>query len=263
MSRAERKFSIQITHDSHIYSDTIGQILGSLDNLSRFQKPWTKVPTEMVGFIEKTFGGEQWSDNLEINFNHSPLMRQMKRAWQKEERRANLFVRRSIGLVSTFVTSMWSKTFRRDFYNPFSNSIQLFHPQEALVAKQLGMALEHDRSDNVTRKVALSGFGVVQALGLNAWLFPVAPLAISNAWKASRSALEHMPEADRPKATKQLDSDFVYDALGGKWVVLPFLMPVVGAYKLLRSHKKVESKLGEKSLFRFNPKKQTEVPQFA
>lgn len=229
-------------------SGFVGNIIQFPDKLARGQNPFKRMlPREMEEYVEKHFGGENWRDKLQINFNHSPMWQQLKRLFQKG-RRTNLFVRSTLGVVTTAATALISRLTRRDYYNPFSHSVQVYHPEKSIVMKQVAMAHDYDQSKIPTLRALGTLGGLLPAVGLNV----VSPPAVIDSWRASKSALEHMPEADKIQARKILEPEFVFDMIGGKWIVLPALFPLALIYKFTRS--------GKRSIF-FDREKHGKLPQ--
>jgi len=160
------------------------------------------------------------------------MWRQMKRLFENG-RRTNLFVRSTLGVISTAATSLLSKLTRRDYYNPFSHSVQVYHPEKAIVMKQVAMAHEYDQSNVPTLRAIGTLGGILPAVGLNI----LSPSAIRDSWRASKVAIEHMPEVDKKQARKILEREFVFDMIGGKWVAQLALFPLALMHKFTRSGK--------------------------
>lgn len=127
--------------------------------------------------------------NIEIYMGHSPFLRQMKRLF-KGPRRTNFFFRMGLGIPTTVAGSLMGKLTRADYYNPWTESAQVFHPSKAMAARGVGYALHFDKANHPTIKAAFSGLPFVHA---------------KIAWKASQEGLKQLDTADVHDASKILE----------------------------------------------------------
>ncbi len=178
---------INVIHKkSGIVETTIGRV-GSIPKNVLLATPQAVFQGPDKEWSEK-FGDKlkslQTHGNIEVYMGHSPFLRQMKRLF-KGPRRTNFFFRMGVGIPTTIAGSLMGKLTRADYYNPWTETAQVFHPSKGMAARGVGYALHFDKAHHPTMKAFFSGLPFIHA---------------KIAWKSSQEGL------------KQLDAKEVHDA---------------------------------------------------
>ena len=144
-------------------------------------------------YIEKNFADFPWKGKSEVYLGHSPLFKQLGRLFSKD-RRTNLFARVALGIPYTGLTWLAGKLGRMDSYNPFTESAQVYHSNEAMALKQAGYAAYFDQSKHPTLKAMARG--LVPFVGMY------------RDWRATNIAMQKLDKNELKKASRVLTPDF-------------------------------------------------------
>lgn len=228
---------------SHHWGDPIENTLGRINSIpgnfliatpeASLQSPSKKVAEELKIKLK----GIRTKGDIEAFMGHSPFFHEMKRVFSKD-RRTNFFLRMGLGLPFTAISSFAGKLARTDRYNPFSESVHLFHPSKAVAAHEIGHALDFDRAK----------YPGLKALG---HLLP--PFTLKNEWQASRNAMKLLStHEEQQEASKILEPSFgaYVGAIGGPILEKVTKLPVAGVAFLgsvLAGH--LHSNTSEKNIF--------------
>ncbi len=225
------------------FENTIGRInsipinflLGTPE--ASLQSPSKKVGEEIKEKLKNT----KTKGKIDVYMGHSPFFREMKRLFQND-RRTNFFLRMGLGIPSTIAGSILAgKLSRADHYNPFSESVHVYHPNKAVALHEIGHALDFD-------KARLPGLKAVARI--------LPPFTLKQEWQASRNAMKYLDRNEQQEAAKILEPAFgtYVGAFGGSLLSRLTSLPLAGAAyigAILLGH--LHSKTSEKNIF-FNGK---------
>lgn len=219
--------------------NTFGRVNSIFGNLllgtpeAVLQSPSKKLGEE----LKEKLKGTKTKGQIEVFMGHSPFFREMKRLFSKE-RRTNFFLRMGLGIPNTVVGSLMRGKFTRaDHYNPFTESVHVYHPSKAIALHEIGHALDYD-------KAKLPGLKAVARI--------LPPFTLKQEWQASRNAMKYLDKKDQQEASKILEPAFgtyagsFAGALLGKLTSLPLATAAFFGSVLL-GH--LHSKTSEKNIF--------------
>ena len=154
-----------------------------------FQSPSRGLSDELKEKLKNTHTKGQ----VEAYMGHSPFFREMKRLFSND-RRTNKFVRMGLGIPSTVVGSLLrGKLARADHYNPYTESVHVYHPNKAVALHEIGHALDFDKAKHP---------------GLKAVARILPPFTLKQEWQASRNAMKYLNTEDQRKAANILEPAF-------------------------------------------------------
>ncbi|MBD3362268.1 hypothetical protein GF362_00955 [Candidatus Dojkabacteria bacterium] len=183
---------IKFTYDkSGLIDGTIGRIgqllthlkLGTLDNMLE------DFPEENIPKLEERYKDLELEGNIEVYLNHSPLFKNLKRLFEKG-RRNNLFARVLFGIPYTIGQWLGGQITRADSYNPYTETAQVYHPNETVAMHEIGHAEDFDASEHPT---------------IRSLIYSIPFIRSKLEWNASKYAMEHMTEDERKQNSKILE----------------------------------------------------------
>jgi len=127
---------------------------------------------------------------IEVYLGHSPYFREMKRLFSRD-RKTNFFLRMGLGLPGTAIVSIITKLTRTDYYNPFTETAHVYHPNKAIALHEVGHATDYDQAKYPGGKAIISQL--------------VPPLGFKDEWQASRNAMKHLDKKEQSDAGKILE----------------------------------------------------------
>lgn len=131
------------------------------DFFTRYLGPWLSIPDnallgqpgagfqttsrETMAEVEKMYEDLKLKGEIEVVVNKSPFFHQMKRLFSKE-RRANFFLRATVGVANTLYGTVAGKLWKSSYYNPHSEMGVIQHPSKAIAAKVFGLIEFFDKA---------------------------------------------------------------------------------------------------------------------
>ncbi len=182
----------------------IGKTLGMI--MQHFpQGTWDSVgkdiPPERIEELKKRFEDVEWQGDIEVHLNHTPIVEQLKRLFA-EDRKLSLFTRVLLGLPTTLWYGALGKLAHWNFYNPYSETLQLFNENEYIDMSKLTLAELIDKEGGST-KAELMAFANTIPFVLN---------TVLNTYVAGET-MKKLSEDEKIKARDYLASSVANDAV--------------------------------------------------
>lgn len=179
-----------------IFERSIGRVGAIPFNLLGPSEVVKNFPEEKIHEVTELFQETPWKGQIDVYLNHAPLRGQMKRLFAKE-RRTNLLARATVGIPATGVIWTAGKLFRRNIYNPYTETVQNYRSKPWVVAHEIGHAIDYDQAKHPTLKALLAPLPIARSM---------------NEWRASRNAIRLF----KPEQMKQVRRS--YETMFGRHV---------------------------------------------
>ncbi len=182
-------------------------------------------------FLQERYKDVSWKGQVvEVYLGHSPLLRQLRRLFQKE-RRTNLLARVFLGIPTTLSAWAAGNVFRTDAYNPYTESAQVYHSNPAVAMHEAGHAEDFDQSKFPTLRAIFGGLPFFKQ---------------KLEWNASRNAMKHLKnEYERREAGKVLEPAF--GSYLGLYMPFAPLSRLINFVPLIGGH--IHSRISKNSIF--------------
>lgn len=237
-SEQESNSNVNVIHrGGGVIENTLGRI-GSVPRNILLGTPkdvFRNVPRETVDFIKERTHNMDLKGQVDVYLNHTPLFKQMKRLFSKD-RKSSFFARMAIGLPSLFAVNAVAKLGRMNHYNPFTESVSVYHSNPAIAMHELG----HAEDFNKSKYPALKSF---------AYALPFVRSKME--WNASHNAMKHLKPHEREDARKVLEPAFGAhvggEALAVASVIAPPLRPIYALAGVIAGH--IHSRTSKNNIF--------------
>jgi hypothetical protein len=148
-------FSLQRTatgkDKGRFVDETIGHVLNTVAHMSVYTTPeaiFKNTPREKL-FSELQAAVKDVPfehKGVLVRLGHVPLWDELKRLYQRGiEHRPNIIMRTLVGIPTVVGGYLAGKLARSDFYNPFTRTAVVYHPDKAVGMYQLGAAYFYDQ----------------------------------------------------------------------------------------------------------------------
>lgn len=156
----QKKGSLNIIHHEtgDIVEATVGKVMAGVFQHPGFAsyKSWLKdIPPERVNEIYEKFKDVEWNGDIEVNLNHSPVFRQLKRLFESD-RKNSLFTRVALGVPATLLYGAMGRIGQWSYYNPYAESLQLYNENKYADFARMGVAELIDRQKNPIMREVMS-----------------------------------------------------------------------------------------------------------
>lgn len=117
---------------------------------------WSSVGKEIgqdqIENLQKRVEEVEWQGDIEVHVNHSSIFKQLERLFDSD-RKNSLFTRVLFGLPVTIGYGVLGKLFNYNFYNPYSETLQLYNENEYIGLARLGDAELVDGAKGVQKEI--------------------------------------------------------------------------------------------------------------
>lgn len=205
-----------------------------------FQSP-TLTASREYQTIYRDVSPKSWKSDYKVYLGHSPFLEQLGRTitWKEDSRKTNLLNRLALGIATTAVNSLAGKLFRADAFNPYAQTVQIYHPNKYIGMHEIAHADIFDKSKHPNWHALASTF--------------CPPYTVALERQASENAVNQLLSEDQKEAAKILEpsfggyfgglTTFMSASFPAMWPIAP-LMPLVG---IAAGH--IHSRLGKSKLF--------------
>lgn len=235
--------SLTITHNKHdIVANTIGHVL-AIPTTHTILWTWNsafKNPSKELGDqLFERYKDVPWKGDVLVRVGHSSIFGDIKRILARNEDvkgrpwllkdkagRALESVGKLAMIVNVLPAMIMAKLLRADFYSPFANSVNVYHPKLALGMHELGHAKFFNQLPAKERVGYLIGM-------MNPFVsVPFLPSFIE--WQASKNAMKHFKnDQERREGLKRLEAGWATYFFSDILTPIPLPKPVkdmVGAF---------------------------------
>lgn len=204
-----------------IFERSVGRV-GSLPfNILSPSEAFKNYPEEKIHDVTELLQDVPWNGQVDIYLNHAPLKDQVKRLFDND-RRTNILARATVGIPATGIIWSAGKLFRRNTYNPFTETIQNYRSKPWAVAHEIGHAMDYDQAKHPTLKALLAPLPIARSM---------------NEWRASKNVIKlfkpdqmkHVRRSYETMLGRHVGSDIFYLLLLSGIAVNPAYPIIAGA----------------------------------
>jgi len=199
---SEKKSGVNYVHNQAGPLEKIG-VLASVPTHHLGAGTWDSIGKEIspdrIQELKERLKDVEWQGDVEVHLNKSSIMRQLERLFD-ENRDLSLFSRVVFGIPSTVGYGILGKLANWNYYNPYTETVQLYNENEYINLAKIGSAEVFDKMEGGFKKELLALMNSIPGLGNT---IPNT-MGIDRAWK-------HIDEEEEDIAIKYLGSSFVND----------------------------------------------------
>ncbi|MBI4080649.1 MAG: hypothetical protein HY430_02650 [Candidatus Levybacteria bacterium] len=155
------------------FERSVGRVGSVPFNLLSPSEALKSYPEEKIRTVTEIFQETPWRGQIDVYLNHAPFRSQVKRLFAKE-RRTNIVARATVGIPATGVIWSVGKLFRKNMYNPYTETVMNYRSKPWVVAHEIGHAMDYDQAKHPTLKALLAPLPIARSM---------------NEWRASRNAI--------------------------------------------------------------------------
>jgi hypothetical protein len=111
-----------------------------------------EVTTEQIEKLKERVADVEWQGDLEVHVNGSSIFKQLERLFDSD-RKNSLFTRVLFGLPVTLLYGALGKVANYNYYNPYSETLQLYNENEYIGMARLGDAELIDNATGLKKEI--------------------------------------------------------------------------------------------------------------